>query len=168
MQYPERPTCHDADPQAQRFRHRSEWRSHPPDERYPQGEPFRVCSYCGSIHPGDLLKALGDGAILGGSDWKGFPHKFYLYNIPNPHREEIAEIGQRSGPDDAGEIVHESIMGPQGDFTSKWYSIHLEDVGYDGEALQTLLRSLTENSGIEWGVTDSKVWYKAPYFGYQR
>lgn len=167
MRWPERPTCHGDD--WKRFRQRWAWRSHLPDERYPQGEPFRTCSYCGSIHPEDLLKALDSGATLGGSDWKyGFPHKLYLYNIPNPHRDELAEIGQRSGPNEEGEIIYESIMGPQGDFNSKWYTIHLQDTGYDEEALQALLSRLTEASGIEWGVTDGKAWYKAPHFGYQR
>lgn len=39
------------------------------------------------MHPQDLLTALKAGATLGGSDWKyGWPHKFYVSNIPNPHQ----------------------------------------------------------------------------------
>lgn len=48
-----------------------------------EGDTFRSCPYCGSVHPDDLLEALNKGARLGGSDWKyGFPHKFYVYGGP--------------------------------------------------------------------------------------
>lgn len=83
--WPEKPTCHDSDYQAQRFAPQT-WR--------PKGEKlhpshdlpmvFRTCSYCGSIHPEDLLEALRAGATLSGADWKyGWPHKFYVGGIPN-------------------------------------------------------------------------------------
>lgn len=45
-------------------------------------ESFRRCSYCGSVHPRDLLKARDEGKI--GTvdrsvDWKyGWPHKVYV------------------------------------------------------------------------------------------
>lgn len=169
MQWPERPTCHDEDWQAQRLRHRSEWRRRPADERQPQGEPFRVCSYCGSIHPEDLLAALDAGAELHGSDWKyGWPHKFYIENIPNPNRDAVAEIGMKSYPGPDGEPVHESIMGPQGNFNSKWYNVHLTDQGYDEESRAALMKRLSEASGIEWVIDEGKLSYRAPHFGYQR
>ena len=72
MSYPERPTCHDGE---QRFTGgQIIWRD---SDGY---APFRTCSYCGSVHPEDLMAlVLGNKATLGGSDWKyGWPHKFYL------------------------------------------------------------------------------------------
>jgi hypothetical protein len=45
----------------------------------------RQCSYCGSVHPEDLLKLFETGAYLSGSDWKyGYPHKYYVEKVPNP------------------------------------------------------------------------------------
>lgn len=169
MQWPERPTCHDDDWQAKRLRHRSEWRQRPANERWPQGIPYRTCSYCGSIHPEDLLAALDAGAELHGSDWKyGWPHKFYVENIPNPHRDEPAEVGKKSCPGEDGEPVHESIYGAQGNFNSKWYNVHLLDQGYDEAAITALMKRLSEVSGIEWKISDGKLSYRAPHFGYQR
>lgn len=57
---------------------------HGSQDKYEQrgGESFRRCSYCGSVHPQDLLKARNEGKI--GSvdrsvDWKyGWPHKIYV------------------------------------------------------------------------------------------
>lgn len=73
MKWPEAPTCHKVAPV---FRIAPiVWT--PADE----GRAYRHCSYCGSIHPEDLLRLLAGGARLGGSDWKyGWPHKFYLSN----------------------------------------------------------------------------------------
>lgn len=169
MRWAERPTCHDDDWQAQRFRQQWAWHKRPASERWPQGEPFRVCSYCGSIHPEDLLAALDAGAELHGSDWKyGFPHKFYIENIPNPNRDELAEIGMKSYPGEDGEPVRESIYGAQGNFSSKWYNVHLLDQGYDEAAITALMKRLSEVSGIEWSISDGKLSYSAPHFGYQR
>jgi len=48
-----------------------------------EGDSFRSCPYCGSVHPDDLVEALKHGASLTGSDWKyGFPHKFYVRGGP--------------------------------------------------------------------------------------
>lgn len=85
--WPERPICHDSDWQAQRFGQTS-WR--PKGEKlHPSNDlpmAFRTCSYCGSIHPEDLIEAIKAGATLGGADWKyGWPHKFYVDKIPNPN-----------------------------------------------------------------------------------
>jgi hypothetical protein len=169
MQWPERPTCHDEDRQARRFRQRWDWDRRPADERWPQGIPYRTCSYCGSIHPEDLLAALAAGAELHGADWKlGWPHKFYIENIPNPNRDALAEVGMKSYPGPDGERVHESIYGAQGNFNSKWYNVHLMDQGYDEEALSVLMQRLSVASGIAWGIDGGELSYKAPHFGYQR
>ncbi len=47
---------------------------------------LRGCGYCGSMHPADLADALRNGARLDPADRKyGWPHKFYVENVPNPH-----------------------------------------------------------------------------------
>jgi hypothetical protein len=78
-----RPTCHGGN---------TTWR--PKGEKlHPSHDvpmAFRTCSYCGSIHPEDLLQALKAGATLGGADWKyGWPHKFYVEKIPNPNEGQL-------------------------------------------------------------------------------
>lgn len=47
---------------------------------------LRSCSYCGSMHPADLAAAIGAGARGHWADFKyGWPHKFYVEDVPNPH-----------------------------------------------------------------------------------
>lgn len=42
---------------------------------------IRTCTYCGGIHPEDLIVLLDAGARLERTDWKyGWPHKFYVIN----------------------------------------------------------------------------------------
>lgn len=53
-------------------------REHREDE--PTRNPYRVCSYCGSMHPADVLDALEKGASA--SFAKGY--KLYIDGIPNP------------------------------------------------------------------------------------
>ena len=102
--WPERPTCHDQGWQAQRFgtqicrppsgrRPTVEWdeKTHTWQELadvplHGDNKQYRTCSYCGSIHPEDFYNYLTTVPNLkvGGSDWKyGWPHKFYIENIPN-------------------------------------------------------------------------------------
>jgi len=168
MQWPEQPTCHVISP-VFRFSAPS-WNRRAPDARNPDGEPFRRCSHCGSIHPEDLIAALDAGAQLGGSDWKyGWPHKFYVENIPNPNRDRQAEIGGKSyWSEEKGERVYEPTYGEEGNFHAKWYNEHLEDDGFDDEALSALLARLTEASGIEFRVTDGRVQFHAPHHGFQK
>lgn len=92
--WPERPTCHDSDPQAVRFG-AGEWR--PPTA----GRSFRSCSYCGSIHPGDLMGLVDLHEVrLESADQKyGWPHKFYITGVP---------------------VVH-----------AKWYNVHFADLAGD-------------------------------------
>ncbi len=84
MKFPEKPTCHHVNPVFKIAGH-TEWR--PPRLRESKDADWnhilfeaRTCSYCGSIHPEDLLRFLEQaGHTLGGADWKyGWPHKFYL------------------------------------------------------------------------------------------
>lgn len=66
-----------------------------------RGEHFRRCSYCGSIHPEDLLAE---------PSWKphwadmkyGWPHKFYV-DIVNRDPDRLFVISSQFGPDDGGQ-----------------------------------------------------------------
>jgi hypothetical protein len=176
MIWPEKPTCHSVDPV---FRYANQdivWRqfagsgwgegepkSHPDD-------PYRTCSYCGSMHPEDLLAALTQGARLGGSDWKyGFPHKFYVYDIPSPDPTGDYVISASYSTDVDGNERREYQYGKRPTLISKFYTQHLEDQGYDDEALTLLLETLTRHSGITWKRNDEgRIVYQAPYHGYQR
>jgi len=47
---------------------------------------LRSCEWCGSLHPADLAEAITKGARGHWADRKyGWPHKFYVKGIPNPH-----------------------------------------------------------------------------------
>lgn len=59
-----------------------------------RGEHFRRCSYCGSMHPDDLVTTA-----RGRIDWAdrkyGWPHKFYVH-VPNQNPDALFAVG--SGP----------------------------------------------------------------------
>lgn len=97
MTFPERPTVHKVDP-VFRVSDQIVWRpprAADPLVTYSYAEPFRTCSYCGSMHPEDLLAALQAGSRLGGSDWKyGWPHKFYIDVINTVNPTESVPIGE--------------------------------------------------------------------------
>lgn len=53
-----------------------------------KNRPFPYCSYCGSMHPLELLRLFGEGLIdhLHLADMKyGFPHKFYVELVDKRH-----------------------------------------------------------------------------------
>lgn len=190
--WPERPTCHDGDWYAQRFVPQT-WR--PPRDsawarsKYPDPyqETFRTCSYCGSIHPEDLVKVLAEGATLGGSDWKyGWPHKFYVEGIPNPKLgQEYPQYmygGLRAGEEgweqyqdgfnshdgtpkmEWRKLLHMAKCPPT--VHAKWYNDHLLDLTPDTFAIVATL--LVKNAGIHFEIKDGKLLYAAPHRGYQR
>lgn len=76
------------------------WRDPEPatrDDGY-EGRPFRTCSYCGCIHPDDLIVALKAGAKLQGADLKyGWPHKFYVDSIPSTNKGALVKKISASG-----------------------------------------------------------------------
>lgn len=166
MQFPDKPTCHDVDYQAQRFGGTT-WRA-PLGRREPYQDDYRSCSYCGSIHPEDLIKLLKDGkATLGGADWKyGWPHKFYV-TAPNPLAGQEVKVGSRSYRD-GDRYVDESIMGnaPQ-TMTLKWYNFHLMDE-YDEEAFKELTALLSKHAGIVFEKNEKGMWYRSPCHDYQK
>jgi hypothetical protein len=130
MKFPEKPTCHEGAwpaPSAEQS-----WRQY-------AGESFRRCSYCGSIHPEDLIKLVGEGAEIQGADWKyGWPHKFYV-----------------KGADGVGGA-------------GKWYNEHITDEGFDDEARGALL-GILESSGITFKIdSHGRLSYEAPHHGFQK
>jgi hypothetical protein len=177
--------CHGVEPQFATLP--IQWRE-PQLQREPYGEPFRSCSYCGSIHPEDLIKLIEAGATMHGADWKyGWPHKFYVEKIPNPHAGKVVEMGSSSGPsitkDTAGAVFaptcHHADCKEHGYWklprmepapattTAKFYNAHLEDC--DDELLARLAPLLKRHTGIEWGRDPEKgIFYHAPSPGYQR
>src|SRR5258706_3278773 len=126
-----------------------------------------------------------------GADWKcGWPQKFYVENIPNPHAGKIVEMGSRSGPDvteaTPGAKWHPTcghadcqlrtrehgywnlpFMEPAPKtMTAKFYNAHLEDCS--DELLAKLAPLLKQHTGIEWNRDPEKgIGYRAPRHGYQ-
>lgn len=167
------------------------WRE-PQLQREPYGEFFRSCSYCGSIHPEDLITLLAGGATMHGADWKyGWPHKFYVTNIPNPHAGKTVEIGGKAGPDITEQspgVVWKGTCGhadckqrtrehgywylphlspAPASMTAKFYNTHLMDCS--DELFSKLTPLLQQHTGIEWNRDPVKgIGYKAPRPGYQR
>lgn len=167
--WPEKPTCHDG---AQRFS-KSEiaWRAPRNDLEYGRSEPYRTCSYCGSMHPEDLVRLLEtDPRVkLGGSDWKyGWPHKFYV-DVPNLTPGIPASTGSRSRTVD-GVTTTEPIMGTSSaTLMAKFYSEHLTDAGYGETQRETLIGLLEKHGGILFYLDPEKgLTWRAPHHGYQR
>lgn len=163
------------------------WRE-PQLQREPCGEPFRSCSYCGSIHPEDLIKLLKAGATLHGADWKyGWPHKFYVEGIPNPQAGKQVNVGGVVGPDITSTTpgaVFRSTCGHQGckehgywqkpfielaplTTRAKFYNEHLKDCL--DELFAELAPLLELHAGIKWSRdSEGKLHYGSPSVGYQR
>lgn len=91
-------TCHHVDEvfavHLREFRWRDGWNN----EAYGGVEPWRSCSYCGSMHPLDLLGFMAQDTVdLHGADWKyGWPHKFYA-DVRNPHAGKPSVCGSVGG-----------------------------------------------------------------------
>jgi len=159
--WPERPACH-----GERSQYTGDliaWRAPRIDESGPYSDTFRTCSWCGSIHPEDLYNAMKAGvARLGGSDWKyGWPHKFYVYGIPNPKAGQTVEIGSSYE-----NRVNTPIMGAAPQFLhAKWYNEHLTDLS--PECFSAMAELLHNKSRILFTKKDGKLAYSAPYAGFQ-
>jgi hypothetical protein len=120
----------------------------------------------------DLINALRGGAKMSGSDWKyGYPHKFYVTEIPNPHPDTQVLLGYAvGGRDESGGVrgIRNVVWRPSGLLHSKFYSEHLLDEGFDDEALDLVCRALHVHTGILFSIKDDKLAYSAPHHGYQR
>jgi hypothetical protein len=158
MDWPDVPTCHGAGKMPATGAAFS-WR---------ERDGRRHCSYCGSLHPEDLLAALDAGGTLGGSDWKyGWPHKFYV-RIPNGRAGQPREAGRATGPGHPPEGTP-IVITDSGYDHAKWYNEHLTDAGYSPDAFARLLAALQEHAHIAWGIDPEKgLYFQAPYHGYQK
>lgn len=126
--------------------HKPVW--NPPNPlREPCGTPFKTCSYCGSINPEDLLGYLESfqSITMECADWKyGYPHKFYVYGIPNPLAGKQVKIGSscRNG-------ISEDTMGKaSADAFTKFYSTHLLDCS--DKLIDSLSTFFLKHSNIEF------------------
>ena len=141
MKFPEKPTCHVVNP-VFKMTDAIVWYE-PATERkdlaHHAASHYRTCSYCGSIHPEDLLKILQEHpTALTGADWKyGWPHKFYLNG----------KLGLPFG---------------------KFYNDHLRDAGYDREAFILLISLIEKSTQIRFNIDPAKgLGFSAPSPGYQ-
>ena len=107
---------------------------------------WRTCSYCGSMHPADLLDALRAGATLHGAPWTlGWPHKFYVEGIYNP-------------------------AGGPARLSGRWYNEHLLDDGYTLDEWQNVRSAIYRATDIFFEIdpSDGRLVVKAPYYGYHK
>jgi hypothetical protein len=189
---PDKIQCHGE--MADCFNYQIAWRD--PSMSEPYSYPFRTCSYCGSIHPGDLLKYLGEGAHLEGSDWKyGWPHKFYVRGIPNPLAGKQVAVGSESYPIYACSMCGEEKSGKDSRPSepcgccdaARWIVKRREDkkimgdapketfakfynihlADLDPDSVQILSQEMSRSSGIEFFMAGEKLRYRAPRHGYQ-
>jgi hypothetical protein len=135
------------------------------------GQNFRTCSYCGSIHPDDLLAFLKQGAKMGGADWKyGWPHKFYVRDIPHPMEGKEVVQGMHSKgvqrADGTWDRIETPLTGIAGKMWAKWYNEHLIDL--EGEVFEKLAEALLVHCGIQWTKDEKGLGYRAPHAGYQK
>lgn len=145
-----------------------EWRIRGKDKYMAAAQPFRTCSYCGSMHPLDLLVYLVKGAAdLHGADWKyGWPHKFYC-DVPNPDEGASVVVGTEYKGSEGTTI---DLFGSASAFLhAKFYNVHLLDV--EEEEFEALVHSLHEYTGITFvrglGSAKGELYYSAPAPGYQ-
>lgn len=128
MSYPDKPLCH-GDMENSPFRIRLiEWEVREADGR--SGTDLRHCSYCGSLHPEDLVKVLNTpGVSVTVADWKyGWPHKLYISGIPNPKAGEMIEFVSRIYHD-GEKSVEEKKQEPAPKTTwAKFYNEHMLDL----------------------------------------
>jgi hypothetical protein len=119
------------------------------------------CSYCGSFTVEDTLKFLQtSGVHYSGSDWKyGWPHKFYISNIPCPPYQRIVSSTHQGGK--ITNIVREESITRSG----KFYSAHLLDaIPEQMEEWNIVAAPLL---GITFEQREGILRYRAPTQGYQ-
>lgn len=129
------------------------------EDGYPQIYPWRKCSYCGSIHPGDLVELAKTIEFCDAfepyetksakpymelADMKyGFPHKVYVETMITFRPDEEFKHGSRWSP--AGV---EPIMGKGFKPFIKFYTVHTNDQGIDDEAFAAIAKVMHDHAGI--------------------
>lgn len=85
------------------------------------GIPAQTCSYCGSMHPKDVVTALRLGAHLEAAIPKyGYIHKVYVGNMPNPFAGEDICVSYTSDSERTIKKAPERTL-------MKFYVVHLVD-----------------------------------------
>lgn len=136
---------------------------------------LRGCSWCGSMHPSDLAAAIQAGAVGHWADFKyGWPHKWYVENIPNPHAGMLETRSWSSSPSPSyprevreprfdprtGERVEDSVgyteePTPAAATTGgKFYTEHLQDATPEERAVieraMGLSFTFTDDGTVSW------------------
>lgn len=133
------------------------------DDRGPYAYPFRTCSFCGSVHPGDALNFLKHGARAHDADWKyGWPHKFYLDGVLNPIFGKTVAIGRSFGPGDPPDGKPMMGQAPM-HVPCKFYSAHLVEMPDDQFA--EMARILYTHTGIQFYIGEVGLAYTSPRLG---
>jgi hypothetical protein len=136
---------------------------------YYDRDGFKACNYCGSMEPLELVELIKQNkAMMSGSDWKyGWPHKFYE-DVVNPEPDKRVVKCRRSWWDEEKqERVEDVEYGPQGPtLWMKFYSNHLELLSEEDFA--KVAPVISDACGITWERREGKLWYKAPYNGFQK
>lgn len=115
----------------------------------PYGQPFRTCSYCGGMHPLDLLAAIKAGATLDVADWKyGWPHKVYVEGVPNPLAGQRVVMGSNTEGGVTTPIWGDAPRHAHG----KFYNTHLADL--DDAELAELAALMEPMTGVVWAFLD--------------
>lgn len=149
------------------------------------GEHFRTCSYCGSIHPDDLAEEIRRGLPqdhYGNPHWAdfkyGWPHKMYAA-VPNRNPEQTFVVGSTTGegmpttgsgwirPADApegtigwgdwNERTNWVLVGKRRTHHAKFYTAHLADPEISHEALDRIQQA----SGLRFRFEDGGVAWEA-------
>lgn len=117
--------------------------------KQPYSHSLRCCSYCGSLHPEDLITALANGATTHEADWKyGWPHKLYIEGVPNELAGQTVEVGSESGPG-----YRKPIMGVAGPHAFiKFYTQHIGDMPDD--RIRVLSDIIEKQTGISFEKDD--------------
>jgi hypothetical protein len=127
------------------------------------------CGYCGSMDPVELAELIEAGkATMSGSDWKyGWPHKFYV-DVANPHPDkQIVKCHGNRWNAEKQEYENSEEWGPQGPtLNMKFYSEHLGLL--DDETFAKVAPVISTSCGITWERKEGKLYYTAPYVGYQK
>jgi hypothetical protein len=127
----------------------------------PAAHSLRCCSYCGSLHPLDLLDALKAGANLDPADWKyGWPHKFYVNGVPNELAGQTVEIG---GTYDAKGFTPMMGEAPPHAYL-KFHSEHLADLPED--KLAELSAAIEAQTGTRFTMEGGELHYRGRPPGY--
>jgi hypothetical protein len=179
MKWADAPTCHVADYGARQITWRDPVIDRGTENTPPHIEPWRTCSYCGSIHPEDLLLLTQQVAFtdpysrntsdftermrlahMDCADFKyGYPHKIYVHPniIFEPETKFVSGTRIVDGKPQASHWSNGKSL------WAKFYTVHLSDNGIDDEAFASIANALTKHVGVEFSRDERGVkWRRVP------